>query len=362
MNQILILLIIFLGNIVYSQTLFLDDIFSDYHIESKSLKYGEGDYSRAKYYSANLNFFSSKTKRPLLIIAPGSGFLDYAPNKGKALYKTFDETIPKHYAKKGYAVLVIDYHRNTDWCDYNIDCNESIDTDSPDAIWYRAAQDIYAAIKFSTQPNRAELHKIDTNMVFVLGISAGGIASLPVVFNTLEDIEEEVGPEIIKEFGRLDKNTFSSDKKHTFKILAMGMSSAAMPSLNLLEKMDPDISLVGIHSLGDRIIPNTNKYQGLNIFDPYLRYDKIISFGEICRFFPNLGKCNIYSHNLSLDLYGPYYLKKRIPNCFYYGFLYSYQHYARGENSLIDLFFSNNFYNVLEGRCIDKVNNIPVVK
>jgi hypothetical protein len=353
MNQILILLIIFLGNIVYSQTLFLDDYFRDDQIESiDSVEYGEGDYSRAKYYSAKLSLFRSKAKRPLLIIAPGSGFIDSTTAKDEALYDTLDETIPKHYAKKGYAVLVIDYHRNRDWCDYNTNCdsNESIVKDSPDAIWYRAAQNIYAGIRFSTRPGIAKFHKINTNQVFVLGISAGGIASLPVVFNTKDDIEDEVGDEIIKEFGPLDTNTFNRDKNNTFQILAMGMSSAAMPSLNLLKKMDPDISLVGIHSLGDGTVPNYQEDKQLYIFDSTLK--------------KHLDGGSSYSDNLSLDLYGPEYLKEeRILNCFGYGFLDSNKHSIRTENSLIDLYFSNFFYNVLKGnKCIGGKYNISVVK
>jgi len=103
-------------------------------------------------------------KRPLVMLAYGGGFL-VGSKEDEDVAATCDSL-----AKKGYVTASINYRMNM---------NIASASSALRAI-YRAAQDYHAAIRYLKE--YADTYGIDTNYVFVGGVSAGGFSAMHAVF------------------------------------------------------------------------------------------------------------------------------------------------------------------------------------
>ncbi len=108
-------------------------------------------------------------KRPLVMLAYGGGYL-FGTKEDEDVWATCDSL-----AKKGYVTASINYRMNM---------NVASAASAVRAI-YRAAQDYSAAIRFLKE--NSNTYGIDTNYVFVGGVSAGGFSAMHAVF--LDDNE-----------------------------------------------------------------------------------------------------------------------------------------------------------------------------
>ncbi|MCF8464240.1 MAG: alpha/beta hydrolase [Flavobacteriales bacterium] len=108
-------------------------------------------------------------KRPLVILAYGGGYL-FGTKNDEDVWATCDSL-----AKKGYVTASINYRMNM---------NVASNTSAVRAI-YRAAQDYSSAIRYLKEFSGT--YQIDTNYVFVGGVSAGGFSAMHAVF--LDDNE-----------------------------------------------------------------------------------------------------------------------------------------------------------------------------
>lgn len=103
-------------------------------------------------------------KRPLVMLAYGGGYL-VGTKEDEDVWATCDSL-----AKKGYVTASINYRMNM-----NI-----ADPSSAVRAIYRAAQDYHAAIRYLKE--YSDTYGIDTNYVFVGGVSAGGFSAMHAVF------------------------------------------------------------------------------------------------------------------------------------------------------------------------------------
>jgi acetyl esterase/lipase len=108
-------------------------------------------------------------KRPLVILAYGGGYL-FGTKEDEDVWATCDSL-----AKKGYVTASINYRMNM---------NVASPASAVRAI-YRAAQDYSSAIRYLKE--YSDDFGIDTNYVFVGGVSAGGFSAMHAVF--LDDNE-----------------------------------------------------------------------------------------------------------------------------------------------------------------------------
>jgi acetyl esterase/lipase len=108
-------------------------------------------------------------KRPLVILAYGGGYL-FGTKDDEDVWATCDSL-----AKKGYVTASINYRMNM---------NVASSSSAVRAI-YRAAQDYSSAIRYLKE--FSDTYGIDTNYVFVGGVSAGGFSAMHAVF--LDDNE-----------------------------------------------------------------------------------------------------------------------------------------------------------------------------
>ncbi len=103
-------------------------------------------------------------KRPAVVLAYGGGYL-FGTKEDEDVWATCDSL-----AKKGYVTASINYRMNM---------NVASSASAVRAI-YRAAQDYSSAIRYLKE--FSDTYRIDTNYVFVGGVSAGGFSAMHAVF------------------------------------------------------------------------------------------------------------------------------------------------------------------------------------
>lgn len=108
-------------------------------------------------------------KRPAVVLAYGGGYL-FGTKEDEDVWATCDSL-----AKKGYVTASINYRMNLN----------AVDPSSAVRAIYRAAQDYSSAIRFLKEFSNT--YRIDTNYLFVGGVSAGGFSAMHAVY--LDDSE-----------------------------------------------------------------------------------------------------------------------------------------------------------------------------
>ncbi len=103
-------------------------------------------------------------KRPAVMLAYGGGYF-FGTKEDEDVWATCDSL-----AKKGYVTASINYRMNM---------NVASSASAVRAI-YRAAQDYSSAIRYLKE--YADTYRIDTNYIFVGGVSAGGFSAMHAVF------------------------------------------------------------------------------------------------------------------------------------------------------------------------------------
>lgn len=227
----------------FTQIPYHGDIYPDgWIVKAKNQTYGTGAYSILDYYTVLPNMVTAD--RPLLVIVPGSGFQLTAGHPKDAM-----EDMARKFARKGYAVAVLDYKRYPDPC-------ALLPVWKP-YVWYEGAQDVYAALKFIAA--KATTYKIDMNNVFVYAQSAGGIAALPVVYNSENRLDTIIGdsaPLVSQYLGSINAHTSYNNWSYSIKAIAL-QSSGVMTDLSFLTGGDINetIPMLIFHSLGDNVVP-----------------------------------------------------------------------------------------------------------
>ena len=116
----------------------------------------------------NLDIFEPvgdlNTNRPLIIFAHAGGFINGSKDVDNM------QAICDTFARKGFVTATIDYRKGFD----------PLDDESAERAVYRAVQDGKAAVRFFKENYLA--YNIDTNNVFIGGMSAGGFISYHVAY------------------------------------------------------------------------------------------------------------------------------------------------------------------------------------
>lgn len=148
---------------------------------SQDVVYGVSPALTAVYVAENVTVSQSMTmdvffpvgdqlpKRPAVILAYGGGYL-FGTKEDEDVWATCDSL-----AKKGYVTASINYRMNLN----------AVDPASAVRAIYRAAQDFSSAIRYVKE--YSDTYGIDTNYLFVGGVSAGGFSAMHAVF--LDDSE-----------------------------------------------------------------------------------------------------------------------------------------------------------------------------
>jgi hypothetical protein len=210
----------------------------------------------------NLDFYSLNKKlvckkRPLILILPGSGFLDYGldPKASSHILR-----VAEYFSKKGYAVAVSDYERLK---------SEKLNNTLFNCTVIEAAKDVNAAIQYLL--GKKELLQIDEDNVFIIGESAGGMAGLSALYsdNNAALLKGEL-PCAEANGSLVSKSLYPSIE---YSINGFVGISTGTPTENIFvnRKRSYDTKLAFIHSYKDEIVPfylDRPKNQGFYLNKP----------------------------------------------------------------------------------------------
>ena len=174
--------------------------------------------------------------RPLVVMIHGGAFF----NGDKA-----DEAYVKwcrHFASLGYVAISVNYRLG-----FRTTHNEI------QRAGYRALQDVNAAVRYIvSRPS----YRVNPDMVFTAGTSAGGITALNLAF-----MEEEDRPPItfggtLGDEGKID--SINPEDNTPFTIKAVGNMWGAVQDLGML--LSKDVAVISYHSEDDEIVPSGRGY------------------------------------------------------------------------------------------------------
>lgn len=169
----------------------------------------------------------SRARRPLILLIHGGAFI----NGDKQ-----DETYVKwcrHYASLGYVAVSMNYRMGFLPSKDAIDC-----------AGYRAAQDANAALRFLVQ--HADTYRINPELIFTFGTSAGAITALNVAF-----LKDSTRPESVTKEGKIDK--LAPECMKNFRVKAVANMWGAVHDTAILAKSQ--IPVISFHGDADGIVP-----------------------------------------------------------------------------------------------------------
>ncbi len=166
----------------------------------KDIRYGQAVSSQNKVQNLYLDFYEpagdTLKLRPLLIFLHGGSFLDGS--------KSFQETVLpcQGLAKRGYTVAAVGYRTEDNYL-------ALVFSELMFKATIRAAHDARAAIRFfyKQAKEQGNPYRIDTNQIFLGGLSAGAITALQTAY--LDDISEAdfLVTRFINDLGGLEGNS-----------------------------------------------------------------------------------------------------------------------------------------------------------
>lgn len=178
-------------------------------------------------------------KRPLVMLAYGGGYL-FGTKEDEDVAATCDSL-----AKKGYVAASINYRMNLN----------AVDPNSAVRAIYRAAQDYHSAIRYLKEYSTT--YGIDTNYVFVGGVSAGGFSAMHAVF--LDDNER---PSATYQGGLLGNipdlgciSCAGNSFNHTSNVRGIINLWGALMDTNYIQQ-DEVVPMTLFHGTNDLIVPS----------------------------------------------------------------------------------------------------------
>ena len=217
----------------YVTDLFKDTTRETVQYGANSDLYGNGQYLKMEVIQPKTD---TVKRRPLIILAFGGGFL-YGMRTEQYMID-----LCQTFAVKGYVAVSIDYRL--------IPFGLYGDPVSSVAVQVQAIQDMRASIRYFVKDAQTiNKYKIDTNNIFIGGVSAGAITAMQTAYlDTLRTANIPSGVlDIIRQQGGIDGN--SGNPGYKFKIKGVLSLSGGMLSADLFRKGDP--AYLSIHGTKD---------------------------------------------------------------------------------------------------------------
>lgn len=214
------------------------EVFSTVNITS-NVVYGSNTSVNGSTVSLDMDIYEpagdTASIRPLIIFAHGGSFLGGSKTDGDQV------ALCNHFAKRGYVAATTNYRLGMG---FPID-----EANAKKAVW-RATQDMKAAVRFFRKDAAtANTYKIDPNMIFAGGTSAGAFMALHLAYL---DQPSEIPAEIdTNALGGLEGNSGNPGYPSTVNAVinlcgALGDADFIVPG---------DIPVVSLHGTDDNTVP-----------------------------------------------------------------------------------------------------------
>lgn len=247
MKKIIPILLLFITSYAYTQNescdgaRFIDDVFSEV-TSTKGLKYGENTEIFGTFRELFLDVYEPANdvaeNRPAIIVAFGGSFIQGTREDVAFLCEAF--------ARKGYVAVAIDY-RLFDGALFpppsGIEMTEVV---------IKAVSDMKGAIRYMRQDAAADNNfRIDPNMIFTSGISAGAIAACHTAVLDSTDIFEEDLQAIIDANGGIEGTT--NDLDFSSEVQGYVNYSGGLADASWMDENDPPFH--SVHDEFDGTVP-----------------------------------------------------------------------------------------------------------
>ncbi len=212
---------------------------------TQNIQYGGNFRFNGDYQNLYLNIYEPENDtfptRPLILLAFGGSFT-FGSKTSPDIVKLCNE-----FAKKGYVTTAIDYR-------LGFENNNDSDTNQFKALM-RAAQDMRASIRFFYKDASTDnKYRIDTNQIFIGGVSAGGFTALNLAYgkaDTLSRVRPPYVDQALAEVGGIDGNSGNPGYSNNVK----GVINLAGAIGDTVWLMPTDPVLCGVHGLNDNLVP-----------------------------------------------------------------------------------------------------------
>jgi hypothetical protein len=247
MKKIIPILILFISSLAFSQnescdgTRFIDDVFTE--VEStKGIKYGENTEIFGTFKELFLDVYEPANdiaeNRPAIIVAFGGSFIQGTREDVAFLCEAF--------ARKGYVAIAIDY-RLFDGALFPppsaIEMTEVV---------IKAVSDMKGAIRYMRQDAANDNNfRIDPNMIFTSGISAGAIAACHTAVLDSTDFFEADLQAIIDANGGIEGTT--NDLDFSSEVQGYVNYSGGLADASWMDENDPPFH--SVHDEFDGTVP-----------------------------------------------------------------------------------------------------------
>lgn len=195
---------------------------------------------RADFYEP---YHDTMARRPMVITVFGGGFV--AGSRDYADMVAIADTLAHH----GFVVASIDYR---------LVPALSISPANMMRGAYMATQDVSAAIRFFKA--KSDHYGIDTTAIFLLGNSAGSIASLYAVF--MKDDERPAEASLGGDLGMLDDSGLDISRGHTSRVAGLVDQWGGVSDIEVIDA-DETTPVCMIHGTNDKTVPYTYGTSGI---------------------------------------------------------------------------------------------------
>lgn len=249
----------YMSRIIYTLTIFFSviSLFAQYHPSCNGLRYRVDVFENVKvtkdieYSEATTIGGKSKklfldvyepvsdivTERPIILFAFGGSFISGTRSDMQFLCERF--------AKKGYVAVSIDYRL------YDLPLFPlPTETEIQDVV-VRAVKDMKGALRYLDDDAKASnKYRIDTNWLFVGGISAGAIVAN---HTAMLDYNDVCSPDLVRIINNHSPIYGITDSDTSIKIRGVLSYSGGLHNESWLDASDPPI--ISYHDDGDGIVP-----------------------------------------------------------------------------------------------------------
>ena len=188
-------------------------------------------------------------RHPLLLLIHGGAF--YNGDKQSIGYPEMG----RYFAERGFVVASINYRMGFGPTAADVD-----------RAGFRGLQDAHAAVCYLLK--YSEEYRIDPDLIFVAGTSAGAITALNLAFMQDDDRPDEVLGE-----GTID--AVSGDMEQEFQVKAVANMWGAVRDLSMLYN-SPETSIISFHGDEDHVVPYEYGFPFDGAID--LHVDNVLSF------------------------------------------------------------------------------------
>lgn len=257
----LIFLILFTTSVSFAQQhptcngeRYLSEVFDDF-TKTSNVKFGENTTIGGNFQELFMDIYEPMgdvaDTRPVVVFAHGGSFVFGSREDMNFLCEDF--------ARRGFVAATIDYRLLDAFVFDSLKITEVV---------IGAMSDMKAAVRFFREDaDMDNIYRIDADLIFAGGISAGGIMASHLGYVDSEDDIQAPILDIINDLGGFSGNS-SSNTQYSSEVQGVINYSGALKEAKWVDDNDPP--LFSVHDDGDNVVPYGNGFSSAFPFGNYL--------------------------------------------------------------------------------------------